>query len=163
MKVPFEAVRMHFPDKVSITSAEIYQWIGHPENIGNPNFENTCAIRLSLALLGAGFPSPGTYPVRAGKFKGRTIETSQRKLSNWLKGQLGPPEQYKGGGEARKEIGKRHGIISFFKLHGETDRQGHIDIVMIDRWNEYLRCGNNNDDAGGCYWDAVDVWFWPLK
>ena len=163
MNTSFEAVRMHFPDKISITPAELYQWIGHPECIDDLNFRNTCAIRLSLALLGAGFPSPGTYPVMAGKFRGRMIETSQRKLSNWLKGQLGTPQVFKGGREAEKQIGSRHGIVSFFNLDGPNDRQGHIDIVMLDRWGRYLRCGSNNDDAGGCYWSAVAVWFWPLK
>ena len=89
MIVPFATLRKHFPDTQSITPDELYHWIGYPENIGNPNFLNTCAIRLSLALLGAGFPNPGAWPVKAGKFKGRKIETRQRRLGLWLVGQLG--------------------------------------------------------------------------
>lgn len=162
MKVPFEAVRSHFPDTVSVGREELLQWIGRPELIADLNFANTCAIRLSMALLGAGFPNPGTWPVLGGKFKGRAIETKQRKLSNWLVHQLGQPEKYKSGAGAQSGVGSRHGIISFFHLHGPTDHQGHIDILMMDRWNNYQRCGSNNDDAGGCYWDAVEVWFWPL-
>lgn len=110
-----------------------------------------------------GFPNPGAWPVLGGNFKGRAVETKQRKLSNWLVRHLGQPEKYKGGPDAKAGIGARHGIVSFFQLHGPADHQGHIDIVMMDRWNKYQRCGSNNDDAGGCYWDAVDVWFWPLK
>jgi hypothetical protein len=163
MNVPFEAVRSHFPDTVSIPREELLQWIGRGDLIPNANFDNTCAIRMSMALLGAGFPNPGTWPVVGGKFKGRAIETKQRKLSNWLAKYLGNPEKYKDGSSAKKAVGSRHGIISFFHLHGPSDHQGHIDIVMMDRWNKYQRCGSNNDDAGGCYWDAVEVWFWPLR
>jgi hypothetical protein len=161
---PFASLRMHFPDVLNVGKAEIFHWIGYPENIPDANFDNTCAIRLSLALLGAGFPNPGTYPVRAGKYKGRAIETKQRKLSHWLAQQLGQPAKYKGGPAAKDGIGARHGIISFFKLHGQTDNQGHIDIVMQDRWG-YYRCGHENEDSKiySCYWDSVDVWFWPLK
>jgi hypothetical protein len=39
--------------------------IGYPENASNPNFYNTGAIRMSLALLGAGYPDPGVYPIKA--------------------------------------------------------------------------------------------------
>jgi hypothetical protein len=161
--VPFAAIRMHFPDEDSVTLDELFQWIGYPENIHNPNFENTCAIRMSLALLGAGFPNPGIYPVKAGQFKGRAIETKQRKLSNWLVHQLGQPEKYNDGQEAQKKIGARHGIISFFHLHGPTDNQGHIAIVALDRWQTF-RCGTEKDSSPtGCFWGAVEVWFWPLR
>jgi hypothetical protein len=163
MKVPFEVLRAHFPDKVNVSVEEIMQWIGHADLIGNANFENTCAIRLSLGLLGAGFPNPGVWPILGGKFKGRAIETKMRKLSTWLTHQLGQPEKYSGGAQAQEKIGMRHGIIAFFQLHGPTDHQGHIDIVMPDRWNRYLHCGNENDYEGGCFWSAVEVWFWPLK
>ena len=163
MKVPFATVKMHFPDRLNVSAEELYHWIGYPENIGNDNFANTCAIRLSLALLGAGFPNPGMWPIRAGKHKNRMIETRQRKLSNWLVRHLGQPEKFKSGHEAKSMIGSRNGIISFFKLNGPTDNQGHIDIVMLDRWGSYLRCNNDNRDQGSCYWGAVEIWFWPLK
>ena len=156
MKVPYEAVRRYFPDNVSISREELYQWIGYPENINDPNFYNTCAIRVSLALLGAGFPSPGTYRVKAGKYKGKMIETRQRLLNNFLVRHLGKPEEYKGGQEAQAKIGARRGLISFFQLNGPTDNQGHIDLVAVDSWG-YFRCQD------GCYWGAVKVWFWPLN
>lgn len=162
MRVPFAALRMHFPDPDSVSSDELYQWIGYPENIKNFNFDNTCAVRLSLALLAVGFPNPGAYPVKAGKFKGRAIETQQRRLSAFLARYLGQPEKFRNGQEAQKKIGARHGIISFFQLHGPTDRQGHIAIVSIDKWQTF-RCGREIlDGPTGCYWDSVEVWFWPL-
>ncbi|MCC6072393.1 T6SS effector amidase Tae4 family protein [Massilia sp. GCM10020059] len=111
MRVPLATLRVHFPDKQNVEPEELYHWIGYPENVGNPNFENTCAIRLSLALLGAGYPNPGGWPIKAGKYKGRAIETKQRKLSNWLVRQLGQPEKFKNGLEAESKIGTRRGIV----------------------------------------------------
>lgn len=59
MRVPYGNLRMHFPDTDSIGRDELYHWIGYPQKINDPNFYNTCAIRMSLALLGAGYPNPG--------------------------------------------------------------------------------------------------------
>jgi hypothetical protein len=162
VKVLFATVRRHFLDPDSVGLDELYQSIGYPENITNGNFANTCAIRLSLALLGAGFPNPGLYPVKAGKYKGRMIETQQRKLSNFLVRQLGQPEKYKNGQAAEKAVGARHGIISFFQLHGPEDRQGHIAIVAVGKW-DVVRCGLESEySPTNCYWSSVDTWFWPL-
>ena len=163
MKVPFAKLRMHFPDTQSVLPEELYQWIGYPENIGNPNFLNTCAIRLSLALLGAGYPNPGAWPIRAGKYKGRAIETKQRKLANWLVRQLGQPEKFKSRQDAEAKIGARRGIVSFFNIYGDENAQGHIAIVAQDRWGLYIRCGQEIDGtATGCYWSSKAVWFWPF-
>lgn len=81
MKVPYASLRTHFPDTDSVTREELYNWIGYPKHADNPNFYNTCAIRMSLALLGAGYPNPGTWLIKAGKYKGRSIEIRQRPLS----------------------------------------------------------------------------------
>lgn len=163
MRVPYNKLRMHFPDTQSVEPDELYHWIGYPENIGNPNFANTCAIRLSLALLGAGYPNPGTWPIKAGKYKGRAIETGQVKLTKWLVKQIGQPEKFKTGSEAEAKIDARRGIVSFFNIYGNENAQGHIAIVAKDRWGYYLRCGPEIDGtATGCYWKSKEVWFWPL-
>jgi hypothetical protein len=164
MSVPFAALRTHFLDTDSVSRDELFHFMGRPNLIADPNFYNTCAIRLSLALLGAGFPNPGDWPVLAGKYKGRAIETRQRKLSHWLVRQLGQPEKFKSGQDAESKIGARHGIVSFFSIYGDANPQGHIAIVAMDRWGRYLRCGNEIDGtATGCYWTSREVWFWPLK
>jgi hypothetical protein len=154
---------MHFPDTDNVSREELYQWIGYPENIDNASFYNTCAIRMSLALLGAGYPDLGKYPIKAGKYKGRAIETQQRKLSAWLAQHIGKPETFKSGQESEQGIGSRRGIVSFFSIYGGQNPQGHIAIVSPDRWGSYLRCGNEIDGtATGCYWSSREVWFWPL-
>lgn len=163
MKVPYAILRMHFPDTDNVSREELYQWIGYPENITAPNFYNTCAIRMSLALLGAGYPNPGQWPIKFGKYKGRGIETQQKRLSAWLTRHVGQPERFESGSDAERAIGNRRGIVSFFSLYGGTDSQGHIAIVSQDRWGQYLRCGNEIDGtATGCYWSSHKVWFWPM-
>lgn len=152
MKVPYAKLRMHFPDTDSVGREELYHWIGYPENITDPNFYNTCAIRMSLALLGAGSPPPGRWPIKAGKYKGRSIETRQRALSAWLVRKVGQPVKFKSGQEAERAIGSQQGIVSFFSIYGDQNPQGHIAIVSRDRWGRYLRCGNEIDGtATGCY------------
>lgn len=161
--VPYAAIRKHFPDTSTVSPEELYHWIGYPENIGNPNFENTCAVRMSLALLGAGFPNPGRWRIKAGKYAGRAIETKQRLLSRWLLTQLGQPEKFSSGPEAERKIGTRRGIVSFFSIYNDDRPQGHIAIVSKDLWG-YFRCGNEHPrQSTGCFWSSREVWFWPLK
>jgi hypothetical protein len=81
MKVPFGKLRMHFPDPDSVPMPELWQSLGYPEYGSNMNFMNTCATRLSVALIASGYPNPGSYPIKAGKYKGRMIETKQRKTA----------------------------------------------------------------------------------
>jgi hypothetical protein len=104
MKTSFSLLRSHFLDTDSVQRDELFHFIGRPELIPDPNFYNTCAIRLSLALLGAGFPDPGSWTVMGGKYKGRGIETRQRRLSHWLVSHLGKPESYNSGREAENKM-----------------------------------------------------------
>jgi hypothetical protein len=134
---------------------QVYDVIGHPELALDPVWGNTCAIRMSIALIGAGVKiRPGRLKIKAGRFKDEWVEPGQRRLSEFLVREIGKPERYKGGIEARNTIAWRRGIISFFSLHGS--RQGHIDLVSVKDWPQ-LQC------SGSCYWDSLEVWFWPLK
>ena len=52
-----------------------YRSIGHPQYADHPLMQKTCAVRVSLALLGAGIqPAPGYMTVKAGRLKGKRIE-----------------------------------------------------------------------------------------
>ncbi len=99
--------------------------------------------------------TPGRLKINAGRFKDETVEPGQRKLSNFLIGQICQPEKFKGGAAARKLIARRTGIASFYQLQGGGN-QGHIDLVSVQDWPDVL-C------SGSCYGDSLDVWFWPLK
>lgn len=141
-----------------IDQAALYESIGHPEFAHDARMQNTCATRVSMALLGAGIhPAPGNLAVKAGRFSGLRIETNQKALSKFLQRRLGPPEVYKSGYEAWSKIKPRRGIVSFFHLlGGDWDPQGHIDLVEATSAGD-LQC------LGSCYWSSTEVWFWPLK
>jgi hypothetical protein len=143
--------------KASVNKAALYTLIGHPEKIPDHNWDNTCAIRVSVALVGIGFPiAPGYLAIESGPHKGRRIESRQRVLSELLRRRWGEPLKFSSGPEARKALAGHRGVISFFHLNGPTDQQGHIDLVAPNEWNEAI-C------ADDCYWQSVEVWFWPLK
>ena len=116
-------------------------------------WQNTCAIRMSVALVAAGMLiRPASLTIKSGPHKGKMVQAGQRKLSEFLAHEIGKPEKFVSGAEARKGIGPKRGIISFFQIAGT--RQGHIDLVSLEDWPRF-QC------SGHCYWDAKDVWFWP--
>lgn len=142
-----------------IMPSQVYDAIGHSELALDLAWFNTCAIRMSVALVAAGMKirtSPCRLRINAGRFKGEQIEPGQRVLSDFLVREIGKPEKYKSGAAARNTIAWRRGIVSFFQLHNGATRQGHIDLVSVQDWSAVM-C------SGSCYWDAVEVWFWPLK
>lgn len=131
---PYAALHTHYPDRISVPVDELYRWIGYPEYTTDSNWQNTCAVRVSLGLLGAGLDiSPGHLTVKAGKWRGRRIEQGQRRLSDYLERTWGEPERIQGA-LARDQIGLRRGVISFFEIWGPFEQQGHIDIVAPDQW-----------------------------
>ena len=156
-RVSYDALQANYPRKPEISGDALYESIGHPEYAHNAYMENTCAVRVSMALVGAGVRiAPGHMNIKAGKFKGKRLEQGQARLSEFLARIWGIPEKYLDANAARVAIGTRRGVISFFKLLGPTDSQGHIDLVAPKEWAT-LQC------AGSCYWSAVEIWFWPLK
>jgi len=158
VKPTFAVLLRHYPKKKDVTHEELFKELGWDELINNFNFTNTCAVRVSLALVKSGMPIPGRMKVEAGAYKGRRIETGQALLSRALahKSLLGPPERYRDG-KAAGAIGSRSGIVSFWRLNPAIgDTQGHIDIVS-PATGGIQACGT------ACYWGAGEVWFWPIR
>lgn len=155
MKPLFAVLKANHMGRTMLAS-QVYEAIGHPAEMAlKPEWANTCAVRLSVALVAAGMRiRPGRLQILAGRFKGAMLEPGQRNLSEFLAREIGDPEKYKSGSQAQNAIAWRHGIISFFGLHGT--RQGHIDLVSVQDWAGVM-C------SGSCYWDSREVWFWPLK
>lgn len=151
----YALLHRHYPDRANVSAEELYQWIGLPEKLNESAWRNTCAVRVSLALLGTGLTIwNGRTVVRAGKYENRQIEATQKRLTEFLVDEWGEPEKFMGA-LAKERIGVRRGVIRFVQLWGPFDEQGHIDIVAPDQWKR-LMC------EGSCYWDSVEVWFWPL-
>ena len=156
----YRSVADAYPDKIPYDRAKLFELIGWEGLTNNPNFENTCAIRVSLGLCGAGMSIPGRMKVNKGQLRGRLIEPGQARLSNILarKSMLGVPEKFKGQLAAERGIGTRSGVVSFWRIHPTRvgDNQGHIDLVSPGN-RGYLGC------RLACYFDAMEIWFWPLK
>jgi hypothetical protein len=150
-------LRDHYPDSFNVPAEELWQWVGHPENARNPQWSNTCAVRMSLALASVGIYVPNGYlVVAAGKYKGRRIEIKQEILANHLCMVWGEPEKFPTA-IVRESIGNRRGVVRFVGLWGPYDPQGHIDLIAAYDWDRLL-C-----EGGHVYWHAVETWFfWEL-
>lgn len=156
MKPTFATLMLHYPS--SERREVLYKQIGWDDVVNNPVFQDTCAIRMSIALLSAGITlTSSTMTIHAGPLKGRRIETGQGRLSYDLKRMWGKPEVYTSEQAAKDGIGSRHGVVSFFRLRhfGIPTNGGHIDLVY-PAGNGFQRC------ARSCYFDSAEVWFWPL-
>jgi Type VI secretion system (T6SS), amidase effector protein 4 len=159
MRLSFSRLRQNYSNRIDVDRAALFHEIGWDDVIDNGNFYNTCAIRVSLAIIKSNAQIPGRIAIKRGSHKGSLIEPGQAKLSRILArpSMLGAPEIYKGGQQANKAIGTRQGIVSFWRVRPDIgDMVGHIDIVSPYDGG-MLRCGSD------CYWQAAEVWFWPIK
>lgn len=159
--IPFAVLMKEYPRKRDIDHDALFRLLGWDDLIKNPTYANTCAIRVSLALLRAGVHIPGgRLQVKTGAHKGKMIEPGQARLSMILSRptMLGVPEKFSGGPAIGEGIGQRSGIVSFFRLIPGIHEGGHIDIVSpLLGGAGALACGTD------CYWTSKDVWFWALK
>jgi len=83
-----------------VSGSDLYAEVGidHEKLIKqNPAYINTCAARVSLALLKSNVPFEGRLPVKSGKFLGRKIEAGAKLLADQLKkpSLFGMPEIHK--------------------------------------------------------------------
>lgn len=150
----YALLRMHFPDPFNVPPEELWRWIGHSEKILAPPWRNTCAIRMSLALHGAGISLPTGYlRVEEGRYRGALLEIKQEALAKHLVTIWGEPDKF-GAARLRESVGERRGVIRFVGLWGPFDPQGHIDLVCHDAHHR-LAC-----EGGHVYEHAVECWFW---
>jgi hypothetical protein len=158
MKPPPFAMLMDRYPKSEIREV-LYKQIGWDDVVNHPAYQDTCAIRMSIALASVGVPIFGTnMKIKAGPLKGQRIETGQGRLSHALKQLWGQPEVYKSETAANEGIGTRRGVVSFFRIRtlGIPTNGGHIDLVY-PAGNGFRRC------ARSCFFDSAAVWFWPLQ
>jgi len=158
MRVPFGVLMKNYPSNRVVGRDKLFKQIGWDDLITNPGYGNTCAIRVSFALIRSGVTIPGgRIPIRTGPLKGKMIEPGQAKLSAILSraAMLGQPEKFSGSGMI-DGVGRRSGIVSFFRLTPGSYEGGHIDIVAPQLGGMQV-CGS------ACYWTSKEVWFWPLR
>jgi hypothetical protein len=154
----YSVVRHHYPTRAQYLRGQLLDLLGWNDLLNNPAFEDTCAMRMSYGLAAAGVTLTGArMRGKAGLVKGLPIEPGQADLSRVLRRIWGDTEVYRGEAAARAGIGKRSGVVSFFRIHPESSSaQGHIDLVE-PRANGFQEC------TVQCYFGAREVWFWPLK
>ena len=110
----------------------LYKEIGydfHALHNQNPAYENTCATRMSLALIKSGIHFHGRLEIKAGPYKGRKIETGAKLLAD----QLAKPHVFelplilRNPNNAPTELNNTKGVLFFNKIAGYGG--GHIDLI----------------------------------
>lgn len=149
----FAVLSRAYPRRRDYKREGLYDEMGWPDLKEHPAFKDTCAIRMSIALNGAKVDVNGWLKIKAGELVGKRVEPSQAGLSRWLKGKWGPPEIFRTTDDARRGIGNRTGVVSFWGSGGTA--QGHIDIVKPDE-HGFHSC------AMECYFQSREIWFWHV-
>ncbi|WP_068638334.1 T6SS effector amidase Tae4 family protein [Thauera butanivorans] len=140
-----------------VSGADLYAEMGidHDDLIRqNPAYVNTCAARVSLALLKSNVPFAGRLRIRKGPYEGRLIETGAKLLADQLAkpGVFGRPELLPPASAPSRLNGKK-GVILFWKIAGYGG--GHIDLIEPSTTGQVCN--------SGCYFQAQEIWFWPLQ
>lgn len=137
-------------------AGELYEEVGYKfEDLSAQNraYENTCAARMSLALIKSGVNFAGRLKVKKSPYIGRAIEPGAKLLADQLsrstvfgKPKIMAPEK------AIKSLFGKRGVIFFWKITGYNG--GHIDLV--ETANSAHLCHSH------CYFACKEVWFWEL-
>ncbi|WP_081074798.1 T6SS effector amidase Tae4 family protein [Burkholderia cepacia] len=148
-------LRGHYPGNKVVSREALYRELGRQDLITHPSYENTCAIRVSLALVKCGMSLRGGLAIQKGPHCGRRIEPGQARLARMPAepAYFGKAEAFRRN-DAMAGVGNRKGIMAFWNIPGYMNgRGGHIDLIDGAR----AVCGSD------CYWEASGVWFWPLR
>ncbi|PKF60376.1 hypothetical protein CW745_15015 [Psychromonas sp. psych-6C06] len=122
----------------------------------NAAYANTCATRMSLALLKSGIIFDGRLQIKSGKFKGRYLETGAKLLADQLMrpSVFGKPKIYRPNNFSNQVLGSK-GVVLFWKIDGYGG--GHIDLI------DSTNVDNDAECSSACYYDCREIWFWELK
>ena len=139
-----------------VSGEDLYNEIGYDQKtlIKQDNaYKNTCATRMSLALIKSGVLFDGRLPIKKGKYKGLKVESGAKLLADQLaKPQiLGKPKIFDASDAPTKLAGKK-GIVFFWKIDGYGG--SHIDL--IETANSMHVCNS------ACSFSSKEVWFWQL-
>ncbi len=165
MELPlFGLLRPHFPG-ASVTPAEVAETIGGKVLLNyknDPDYKNTCAIRLSRALNYAGEKHRIPGPAEAANYGIKVNSGDDRRwyvfrvndLVRFLGARYGPPVDIPrpAVGSWESAITGKRGIIHF-RVIGWSDAAGHLDL-----WDSDACLGKAyfNPSTGVC--DAVRLW-----
>lgn len=161
MKPSYATLKSHHYSANELNSSHVsrtalYEELGYDDAAlirQNAGYQNTCATRLSLALIKSGVIINGRLKIKTGKYKDRTFEPGAKLLADQLAKPhiLGKPQIFSAADAHTKLSGKK-GVIFFWKIAGYNG--GHIDV--IESQNSTQVCNS------ACYFDSKEIWFWPL-
>ena len=139
-----------------VDAEALYKEIGYSyDNLvqQNPGYVNTCAVRMSLALIKSGTDFVGRLKIKEGPHKGRTIEPGAKLLADQLARPVvfGRPDVFAPPSAVSRLSGKK-GVILFWKITGYGG--GHIDLIESSTTMQVCN--------SACYFSSKEVWFWPL-
>jgi len=141
-----------------LLSEDVYTEIGYDyERLlrSNASFENTCAVRLSLALLKSNVDFNGRFLIKVGPLKGKKIEPGAKLLADQLyrPSVFGKAEIYTNIAQAGQALRNRKGVIFFNQIVNYGG--GHIDLLEPQ--------GDNLACHSFCYVNCKEIWFWELN
>lgn len=145
MAVPysFTTLLSNFPTD---SREDLYREMGWDSIIDNPNYENTCAIRVSICLLRCGMSlGGGELKIWKGPLQGKRVKIRFDDLAEFLKGEWGEPKVFEPG--SRGTLHGQQGVITFWEL--PSGYGGHIDLLSRD-----AQC------AHACYFGSARAWLW---
>ncbi len=142
-----------------VSRDQLFSEIGYDASAlikSNAGYQNTCAVRMSLALLKCNVNFEGRLSVKAGPYKGKRIEPGAKLLADQLykTSVFGKAEIYNDIRQAAEKLRNRKGVVFFNKITNYNG--GHIDLLEPVGDN-MMQC--NSD----CYTDCKEIWFWELK
>lgn len=160
--IPFSTLWSNYPDPKTEPRDALYRKLGWDDLVGDPNYENTCAIRMSLCLLRSGHNIPrGELKIWKGPLKGKRVKIRYDDLANHLKTVWGAPEVISRPTKSGL-ASKGDGVIAFFGLLGGYP--GHIDLFDVSKTNyEFLfwRWSQTSSACGtSCYFGSREAWYW---
>jgi len=161
MKVDFSIIKTnHYSsDRISQSyksGEDVYKEIGYSLDDlirQEPAYENTCAVRMSLALIKSGVDFIGRLKIKDGAQKGKMIEPGAKLLADQLMRPVvfGRPDVFSPRDAIARLSGKK-GVILFWKITGYGG--GHIDLIETSATVQ--TCNSQ------CYFESKEIWFWPL-
>jgi len=154
-RVSFEDLVENYPNE---SQAELFRSLGGewPDLVGNPDFENTCAIRISVAHYRSGKAIPSRYK-EAQDGDGNPIILKVQTFKRFLVEEYGESDwgmsKPVGGSVSMDDLPRRTGVLAYHADWGNAT--GHFDL-----WtgNSFVGTGDLDDIKDGY---AIEMWFFP--
>lgn len=161
MKPRYDVLKKHYYSSTKgaanyVDGIDLYKEMGIDQVAlmeSNPAYYNTCAARVSLALIKSGVSFTGRMKIKEGEFKGKLIEPGAKLLADQLMKAdvFGRPKMLTPTSAIKYLVGKK-GVIFFWKMVGYGG--GHIDLIELE--HTLAICQSQ------CYMDSKEIWFWDL-